>query len=79
MDITKGGSQPSGKRGVRPVRVGEADMALRGLVIGLALLLGSLLARRAVDKIAPRAHAWLIDAVLVVAAGGMIMSLAGAA
>ena len=48
---------------------------LRGLVIGSALLLGALAARRIVDRVSPRTYALLIDGVLVVGAVGMVLSI----
>ncbi|CAN5408049.1 sulfite exporter TauE/SafE family protein [soil metagenome] len=50
---------------------------LRGLIIGTALLVGALLARRIVRRIHPRTYELLVDGVLVVGAIGMIASLAG--
>ncbi|AMM18900.1 hypothetical protein AX769_00535 [Frondihabitans sp. PAMC 28766] len=47
----------------------------RGLIIGAALLIGALAARRIVSRIAARTYEVLIDAVLVVGAAGMILSL----
>jgi len=47
---------------------------LRGLVIGSALLVGALAARRLVDRITPRTYARLIDGVLIIGAVGMILS-----
>jgi len=47
---------------------------LRGLVIGSALLVGALAARRIVDRITPRTYALLIDGVLIIGAVGMILS-----
>ncbi|MEW2547680.1 sulfite exporter TauE/SafE family protein [Streptomyces sp. NPDC047002] len=47
----------------------------RGLVIGTALLAGSLLAKRLVRRLRPRAFDLLIDAVLVTGAAGMLLPL----
>ena len=47
---------------------------LRGLVIGSALLVGALAARRIVDRITARTYAFLIDGVLIIGAVGMILS-----
>ncbi|GAA3726191.1 sulfite exporter TauE/SafE family protein [Streptomyces tremellae] len=47
----------------------------RGLVIGTALLAGSLLAKRLVRRLRPRTFDLLIDAVLVTGAAGMLLPL----
>lgn len=51
------------------------DVVARGLVIGAALLVGALVAKRIVRRIHPRLFDLLIDGVLVVGAAGMIVSL----
>jgi len=51
------------------------DVVERGLVIGAALLVGALLAKRIVRRIHPRMFTLLIDGVLVVGAVGMLISL----
>ncbi|MBW8092954.1 sulfite exporter TauE/SafE family protein [Streptomyces hygroscopicus] len=52
----------------------SADVVIRGLVIGAALMTGSLLARRIVRAIPAHRHAVLIDMVLASAAAGMLLS-----
>ncbi|MEV6350639.1 sulfite exporter TauE/SafE family protein [Actinoplanes sp. NPDC051851] len=50
------------------------EVALRGIVIGTALLMGSLLARRILRKVTVRHYEILIDTVLAVATTGMLLS-----
>jgi uncharacterized protein len=52
-----------------------ASVVVHGLVIGAALLVGALLAKRIVRGIHPRVFALLIDGVLVVGAAGMVIGL----
>jgi uncharacterized membrane protein YfcA len=52
-----------------------STVILRGVGIGVALMIGSILARRIVQRIPQRTYELLIDAVLVVGAIGMIASL----
>ena len=47
----------------------------RGLAIGLALLIGSMLAKRIVQRLHPGTFELLIDAVLVAGAAGMLLAL----
>jgi uncharacterized protein len=47
---------------------------IRGIVIGTALLIGTVMARSIVRRISSRSYAFLIDAVLVVGAVGMFLS-----
>jgi hypothetical protein len=49
---------------------------LRGLIIGTALLIGTISARSIVERIHARTYQLLIDAVLVIGAAGMILSVA---
>ncbi|KQO61327.1 sulfite exporter TauE/SafE family protein [Curtobacterium sp. Leaf261] len=51
------------------------DVLLRGLVIGSALLIGSVAAKSIVRRLHPRAFGLLIDGVLVVGAVGMLLAL----
>lgn len=46
----------------------------RGVVIGVALMIGPFLTRGIVHRLRPRSYALLIDAVLVVAAAGMFVA-----
>ena len=48
---------------------------LRGVVIGVALMLGAVVARRIVARIHARTYELLVDAVLVVGAAGLVLSL----
>jgi uncharacterized membrane protein YfcA len=52
------------------------SIVVRGLVIGVALMIGPFLTRRFVHQLGPRSFAFLIDAVLVVAAVGMFIAAA---
>ncbi|GKV95077.1 MULTISPECIES: hypothetical protein [Pectobacterium] len=47
----------------------------RGLAIGIALLVGSMIAKRLVQKLQTHTFELLIDAVLVAGAAGMILAL----
>lgn len=47
----------------------------RGLAIGIALLVGSMIAKRLVQKLQTHTFELLIDAVLVAGAAGMILVL----
>ncbi|WP_241007227.1 MULTISPECIES: hypothetical protein [Pectobacterium] len=47
----------------------------RGLAIGIALLVGSMIAKRLVQKLQTHTFELLIDAVLVARAAGMILAL----
>lgn len=49
----------------------------RGLAIGIALLVGSMIAKRLVQRLQTHTFELLIDAVLVAGAAGMILSLNG--
>jgi uncharacterized membrane protein YfcA len=53
-----------------------STVILRGVAIGVALMIGSILARRIVQRIPQRTYDLLIDAVLVIGAIGMIAGLA---
>lgn len=48
-------------------------MLAHGLVIGAAVMAGSILARRILRHVTPRHHDLLIDGVLAVAAAGMLL------
>ncbi len=50
-----------------------AAVVTRGVVIGTALLIGALLARRILRDVQPRHYELLIDAILVVAAVTMVV------
>ncbi|BBZ28144.1 UPF0721 transmembrane protein [Mycolicibacterium madagascariense] len=50
-------------------------LVVRGLVIGVALMVGPFLTRRLVRTLRPRTYSALIDAVLVAAAAGMLLAL----
>ena len=52
----------------------NAAVLARGLVIGAALLAGSLLARRLLRAVPPHRYELLIDAILVVAAVSLLVS-----
>lgn len=53
----------------------DGTIVADGIVIGVALLTGSLLAKRIVRRVRPRTYELLIDAVLVIGAIGMLVSL----
>lgn len=52
-----------------------APVITRGLIIGIALLAGSMIAKRLVERLHTRTFEFLIDAVLVAGAAGMLLAL----
>lgn len=51
------------------------SVVTRGLIVGAALMIGPFIIRRMVQGLRPRAYGYLIDAVLIAAAGGMFIAV----